>query len=235
MAGLHYKFSKLNFKQVVVTTQFLHQVSLSTHFWWSSQRSEGVQPCSRSSDGKPLVCHDDICQEQHSAPPSDSSTKLTHCQHVKTQRSLSGTWRRGDDEEKKSISANCHCSRWRSLREITSLGGECPGCVRKPQRHLFMLCDIISLVKWLIYTFIARECSNHTEVITASIKRCFSARNSPYPATASHQMQGIPRQPGESSGMQSGKHRTVLDLLLCPRPLGRSRSVSNAVSHPLLV
>lgn len=73
MAGLHYKFSKLNFKQVVVTTPFLHQVSLSTHFWWSSRRSEGVQPCSHSSDGKPLVCHDDICQGQHSAPPSDSS------------------------------------------------------------------------------------------------------------------------------------------------------------------
>lgn len=97
--------------------------------------------------------------------------------------------------------------------------------MRKPQRHLLMLCDIVSLVKWLICTFIARECSNHTEVITTYIKRCFSAHNSPYPATASHQMQGIPRQPGESSGMQSGKHRTVLDLLLCPRPLGRSRSV----------
>lgn len=130
-----------------------------------------------------------------------------------------------DKTEKKSTSSSSYCLRWCSSREGTSVTGECTGCKRKPQRHLSVLCDIIWLVKWLICTLIARECSNHTEVITASTPRCFPAH--------SPQRQGIPRQSGEASRPPlSGKHRTLLDRLLCLRPLGRSHSVSNAVSHP---
>lgn len=170
-----------------------------------------------------------VSQRQLSAPPSDSAIKFTHCQETKTKQqvSLSGRCRRRYDKEKNSTSANFYCLRRRSLREGKSLTGECTGCKRKPQRHLLMLCNIIWLVKWLICTLIARECSNHTEVIKASTQRCYSAHNT--------QMDGIPWQSGESSRPPvSGKYRTVLDLLLCLRPLGSSHSVSNAVSHPLV-
>lgn len=167
---------------------------------------------------------DSSVRHQVTVPPSSPTVeKQNKKQKAKTQVSVGGG--DADTTETKSTSANSYCLRWRSSREGTSLTGECTGCKRKPQRHLLMLCDIIWLVKWRICTLIARECSNHTEVITASTQRCFSA-HSPH-------MQGLPRQSGESSGPPvSGKYRTVLDLLLCLRTLGRSHSVSNAVSHP---